>query len=338
MLRQVTDLFMATSEQARAPAAEAFDGVMDALCADMEAAVRAELAERLAPVADAPRGLVRRLAADDIAVAEPLLRRSQALAEADLLNVVRSQGQAHLRAVSQRPALPVTVSDVIVERGDDTTLGVLLENQTAALSRRAAEAVIDRAQANPALHQAVVDRQNLPPDLLNEMYFAVEARLRRKIAAKNAALDPAALEAALSAGRTRVAVADGVLPPDYADAELYVRGLAASGGVLAHSLPGMLRRGERTRFIVALAEIADIDFAPLARVVGKADLDALAVVCKAADLDRAMFLTLAVLIDGTEAALSKAETYGGLYAKLPRETANRTLRFWRLRRETDLAA
>ena len=51
-------------------------------------------------------------------------------------------------------------------------------------------------------------------DLLNEMYFVVEARLRARILEQNARLDPALLEAALAAGRTRVATSDGALPPD----------------------------------------------------------------------------------------------------------------------------
>ena len=74
--------------------------------------------------------------------------------------------------------------DVIVERGDDTTLGVLLQNETAVLSRRSAETVVDRASVNPDLHAAVVNRHNLPVDLLNEMYFVVEAKLRETITAR----------------------------------------------------------------------------------------------------------------------------------------------------------
>ena len=68
------------------------------------------------------------------------------------------------------------------------------------------------------------------------------------------------------------------------------------------------------------------------------DLDALAVVCKAADFDRALFLTFTVLILEPGQARRKAEEYGALYAKLPRDTALRTLRFWRMRRQTGTIA
>ena len=89
-------------------------------------------------------------------MAAPVLSRSSVLTDTDLLEVVNKRGQDYLRAVSRRVDLSETVSDVIVERGDDTTLGVLLQNETAVLSRRSAETVVDRASVNPDLHAAVV--------------------------------------------------------------------------------------------------------------------------------------------------------------------------------------
>ena len=51
----------------------------------------------------------------------------------------------------------------------------------------------------------------MPLDLLNEMYFVVEARLRDQILARNSELDPADLDAALARGRKSVAARDGAL-------------------------------------------------------------------------------------------------------------------------------
>mgnify|MGYP006189384601 CR=1 FL=1 len=63
------------------------------------------------------------------------------------------------------------------------------------------------------------------------------------------------------------------------------------------------------------------------------DLDALAVVCKGADLDRALFLTYAVvLLNDDGDAMGKAHAYARMYADLNRDAALRTLRFWRMRR------
>ena len=62
------------------------------------------------------------------------------LTEDDLLRVARTRDQDHLRAISRRDTVPVSVSDAIVERGDDATLSVLLSNDRAELSRAAHEA------------------------------------------------------------------------------------------------------------------------------------------------------------------------------------------------------
>jgi uncharacterized protein (DUF2336 family) len=339
LLRGITDLFFSGEGRGSAEIA-LFDDVLGQLAGEMEVAVRAELAERMAQGDPAPMGLMRSLAADTIEVARPVLQHSRALSDADLLQVARTHGQDHLRAISQRPSVSAAVSDAIVERGDDQTLGVLLRNEGAALSRQAHERAVDRAAANPDLHEAVVSRQSLPPDLLNEMYFVVEAQLRDRILARNAAIDPAQLDAALAAGRKRVALNDGALPADYAEAERAVRAMKARGEINPRTLAAMLRNRETTRFLVALSELADIDFHTARRILERKELDALAIVCRAADFDRSLFLTFTVLIlDRDDDAMARAKAHGDLYSALPRDAALRTIRFWRMRRSTgDVAA
>jgi uncharacterized protein (DUF2336 family) len=339
LLRGVTDLFFAADGHGDVEMG-LFDDVMGQLAGEMEEAVRIELAERLGATATPPPTLTRTLASDSIAIARPILEGAPQLSEADLLHVARTQGQDHLRAISQRPVVPSLVSDAIVERGDDTTLGVLLRNEGAVLSRQAHEAAVDRAAANPALHEAVIDRKAMPMDLLNEMYFVAEARLRDRIMERNADVDPAILEAALKAGRNRVAAGDGALPADYQAAVDEIVALKLRGAITPQALVAMLRSNRTSQFLVALAELADIDFHTARRILERRELDALAIVCKAADFDRSLFLTFAVLIlDRDSNALGRAREYGELYETLARDVAQRTIRFWRMRRQTgDVAA
>jgi uncharacterized protein (DUF2336 family) len=334
LLRAVTDLFFEDDDQPPGQVAM-FDHLMVQLTADMEQAVRAELSIRLAGSRmPPPPSIARHLAGDEIAVAAPMLASSTALSDEDLLEVARTRGQDHLRAIAGRTTVPSAVSDVIVERSDDATLAVLLRNGGAALSRDAHEAAVDRAAQNPQLHEAVVSRTTLPIDLLNDMYFTVEARLRQQILQRNASIDPDELDAALKAGRQRVAVRDGALPSDYAGSERAVRMLKATGGFEPPALAGMLRAKQTTRFLICLAEMADIDFHTASRIIEKAELDMLAVVCRAADFDRALFLTLVMLIvDTSPNAMGKAGKYGDLYTALPADTARRTVQFWKTRRQ-----
>lgn len=332
LLRELTDHFFGAAART-----EAEDGLYGAVLArladDMETAVRAELATRFASAPDAPRTLIRRLANDEASVAAPVLSNSPVLTDEDLLGVVRRHGQDHLRAVSARASVSEAVSDVIVERGDDETLGTLLRNDGARLSRQASETAVERARANPALHEPAVSRADLPPDLLNDMYFVVEARLRSRILEQNARMDPALLESALAAGRARVATDDGSLPADYSECLAYVEELRAAGQLTPQMLARFLRSGGRTSFLIALAQLSDIDFHTARQIVDRRELDALAVVCKAADLDRALFLTYAVVLLNTDGdAMGKARAYAGMYNDLTVEAAQRTLRFWRMRK------
>jgi uncharacterized protein (DUF2336 family) len=190
------------------------------------------------------------------------------------------------------------------------------------------------------LHAVLVNRASLPVDLLNEMYFVVEARLRDTILQRNAQVDPTALEAALSTGRKRLAARDGALPADYGEAEKAVANLRQRGAVTPSVLAGFLRSRETTKFLVALSEMAEIDFHTARRILERRDLDALSIVCKAASFDRSLYLTFAVLIlERDSNAMGRAREYGELYDALTRETAQRTIRFWRVRRQTgDIAA
>lgn len=334
VLRELTNSFFGVSGLGEVET-EAFGVILAEVARDMEAAVRAELAERFGPALQAPRGLVRTLADDsEAAVATAVLRASPLLTDEDLLPVVLKHGQDHLRAVSARPQVSEAVSDVIVARGDDETLGTLLRNDCANLSRRASEAAVERAKLNPALHEVTVNRASLPPDLLNEMYFVVEIRLRQTILEQNARMDPVLLESALRQGRVQVATRDGVLPEDYAETLAKIEQLQAANRLTPSVLAGLMRGKSKTAFLIALARLADVDFHTARQVVERRELDALAVVCRAADLDRALFLTCAlVLLNEDGDALGKASSYAELYAALGRDTAQRTIRFWRLRRE-----
>ena len=68
-----------------------FDVILSKVTESVEIALRAEIAEKLADVPNAPRNLIRQLAHDEISVAQPILERSLALSEDDLVRVIRQR-------------------------------------------------------------------------------------------------------------------------------------------------------------------------------------------------------------------------------------------------------
>ena len=99
-----------------------------------------------------------------------------------------------------------------------------------------------------------------------------------------------------------------------------------------------MRAGQRARFAAGLARLCGVETATVERVVQRRDVELLAILCRAIEMDRPMFLSLAVmLLDGRD-GMERAGALGKLYAELSQEAAQRTVRFWRVRCEGEALA
>ena len=115
ILSRVTDLFVNNAENYSEEQIGVFDDVMARLVSAIETKARAKLAQRLAPIANAPSNVIHMLAFDDdIEVARPVLSLSERLDERDLLISAGTKSQKHLFAISRRR---------IAERGGDQRSG-----------------------------------------------------------------------------------------------------------------------------------------------------------------------------------------------------------------------
>ncbi len=88
LLRDVTDLFFATAESRTDREAELFDDILCSIAQEMPPEALVSLSKRFATATQAPPELVKRLAQSEIAVAEPLLKRSRQLSDEDLISIV----------------------------------------------------------------------------------------------------------------------------------------------------------------------------------------------------------------------------------------------------------
>jgi uncharacterized protein (DUF2336 family) len=309
-----------------------FDDVLQLVAAEMQDNVLAELAHQFADALDAPVGLMRDLANHAFEIAGPVLERSHVLDEQTLLQIVNYQSQQHIKAVAQRDNVSETLSDAIVRFGDDHALDALMRNDGAEVSRTSMEAAVDRARRNALLHEAVVERRDLPLDLLNEMYFVVETRLRDQILDRNASVDPKTLDAALSNARERVKSAVGNLDAETKNAMAFIQSKKNAGELNARLLVSLYREAKRMHFLYGLAEVTNLDHETVAGLLERQDIDGLAMICRASNIERPLFVTLAVLTCGGEEAMDKAEEFGRLYNNVPIEAAQRAMRFLKVRK------
>lgn len=332
LLREVTDLFFETSGSRNARESALFDDVLQLVAAEMQDTVLAELAELFADAPDAPTGLMRDLANHSFEIAAPVLQRSKALDEQTLLQIVNYQSQNHIKAVAARPDVTETLSDAIVRFGDDNALDALIRNDTARISRGSMEAAVDRARRNTFLHEAVVRRQDLPLDLLNEMYFVVESTLRDQILARNASVDPKTLDEALSKARNRMRRSVGDMNAEAKNAMAFIQSKRNNGELNARLLVSLYREAKQTHFLYGLAEMTNLDIDTVADLIERRDIDGLAMICRASNIERPLFVTLAVLACGGDEAMARAEEFGRMYNGVPVEAAQRAMRFFKVRK------
>jgi uncharacterized protein (DUF2336 family) len=333
LLRQITDLLCNDAAMRTAANCSAFDEIAVAVVSDLKFEARSEIARMMAATTLPLGRTVRELAMDEIEVARPVLEFSTALSENDLLDVTASQSQDHLMAVSRRSSIGERVSDALVSRGEDRVVVSLLSNRGATIGRDTYERVAERAQDSPILQAPLVRREGVPLDLLNDLYVSVASELREEILKQNENVSPAELEAALERSRKRVAKAYGGLPDDLEIAQLELRKIERMNQLQPPLLVRLMREGaqSRTLFLLALANLTEADYHVVRRLVEARDIDALALLCRAAGFDRPLFVTLSLLVVSEDGSRPKLEEFGKLYERVPVIAAQRAVRFWKVR-------
>ena len=98
-------------------------------------------------------------------------------------------------------------------------------------------------------------------------------------------------------------------------------------------LARLLREREYSKFYAAFAEMTGVDYVAARRAIKQESIDPLALICKSAGFDKALFVTLAVLRHAAgEDAFRDARELGQLYDAISADDAARAMRFWRMRK------
>lgn len=332
LLLQVSEMLVKNPEVRSDASCAAFDEIAVSIVKDLNPEARSEIAQVLAASALPVERTLRRFATDEIEVARPVLEQS-ALSEGDLLDVVASTSQDHLMAISKRSTLGERVSDALTKRGDDHVVASLLTNKGAEIGREAYERVAERAATSPILQAPLVRRQGVPLDLLNDLYVSVTPESRAEILKQYENVSPDELEAALQRSHTHVGKAHSELTEDMETANITIRKLEREGDLKPQLLVRFMREGgkSRTLFLLMFAKLTDVDYERVRQVIDARDVDAMALLCRAAGFDRPLFLTLSLLVVGDHEGRANLERFAALYERVPVQAAQRAIRFWKVR-------
>ncbi len=319
----------------------AFAALVDGLLDGAGAVERRRVALALAPRADTPPDIARRLATDSIEIAEAMIERSPVLTSSDLVEIMRC-GPAHVGCVGRRLDLAPDVAAVLI----DTAIATPEPPPVVAGARRRADRRIEAA-APPAPKPVSIEssREPAPHDIespaLPPPMFRVPVRDTPSTAPSSGrtaeakpeaprsgtrlpsglafvALDTAARWRALQAAALEAAVG-APLPRDPAtDAEL-----------LGERLLTALIADDRDFFLTALRDHLGLETGLVDAVLDEPSGEALAVLLIAAGIGEIRATTILLHHLGQAATLGMLQDLVALIERTSRRAAERLVAGWR---------
>jgi uncharacterized protein (DUF2336 family) len=166
IMREVTDLFVEGADNYSVHQFAVFDDIICRLIDHNGPPAVIEVSQKLAPCGKGPVNVVRRLSSEsDLAISGPFLKNCENVPEADLIQYVKTKRMEYLTLIATRPNLSSSVTDVLLERGDDEVRKIVLRNFGAKISDNGFVKLISEGRKKPAIAEMVAVREDLPEEL-----------------------------------------------------------------------------------------------------------------------------------------------------------------------------
>jgi uncharacterized protein (DUF2336 family) len=339
--RRVTELFLSSAGSFNDEQIALFDDVLERLIgtielraiADMGARVAlAEISAQLAPIAQAPPSVIRRLANnDEIRIAGPVLQESARLDDGDLVKIASAKGEPHLLAVAGRWWLKEIVTDALLARRYPSVAKRLAANPGARVSGPGFAIIVGQAESNPELAVSVGVRVDLPSDLRRELLRSATDAVRTRLLSRAPPHLFEEIQSAIAAVTVGVErEMSGVR--DFEGAKRAIANLKASGQLNEATLLNFARHRRYEEAVAALAALSGSTVEVIRPLMQSLREDGLLVPCKAAQLS---WETTAAVLESRFAtgAMKPADVARAKsnFARMTAENARRTLRFWQVR-------
>src|SRR5450631_2092634 len=340
-VRRVTDLFLASAGSFNGEQIELFDGVLERLVKTIEIRAIAEISARialaemssqLAPIAQAPPVVVRRLARhDEISVAGPVLKESARLSEEDLVEIAETKGEQHLLAISGRWWLKEVITDALLARRYPTVSRRVVSNPGARVSAAGFAIVVAQAESDPELAIETGIRVDLPSGLRRQLLRNATEAVRSRLLSR---APPHIFEEIRSAIAAVTAGADREMSNvrDFTTAKRLVARLKNNGELNEAALFGFAKQRKYEETVAALAELSRSTIEIIRPLMQSLRDDGVLFPCRAAELS---WETVSAVLESRfatgsmaphELARTKAQ-----FTKITPENARRLLRFWQVR-------
>ncbi len=329
LLKSISELFTDGAETYSDVETELFSDILCRLIDQVSVDVRADMSQQMAPEARTPRAVALRLASDEaLSVSGVMLEKSPVLTDSDLRAIASSQSQGHLLAITRRENLSETVTEVLAARGNEAVLEGVTNNATARFSDLGLQHLATRGLDYPQVLKALSQRADMPPARLMRAISSLDAGGRAKLQSLAATSPDFAamlvMEATEAAHRRKE------------DLRHEVASLVRRMKMGMMTLDECIARYARDRRMEALVELlsqaGDLEETHIFNVMNQVNDFGLAVVCRSLGVGDKAYSKLSLMrAEHLHLAPADAEGWGRNYAELDKESADRALRFHRVR-------
>lgn len=331
-LRRITALFLDGAPSFNDDHVALFDDVIGFLIAEIEAKALAELARRLAPVPNAPAGVVSTLAkSDDISVAGPLLQQAR-LDDPDLVQIAETKSQAHLLALSMRKGLSAAVSDILASRGDRDVAHSIATNQGARLSESGFSTLVKRAEQDGVLAEKVGMRPDIPPRLFRQLLVQASDVVQKRLLAHAKPETQAEIRKVLA--KVTDEVAAKAAPRNYTAALAAVRDLHKERKLGEADIVAYANSGKYEETIAALATLCAVPVEVVDRLMSGERADPVLILARAAGFGWPTVRAVMCARPGGRPSTQVLDDSFANFERLTAATAQRVVRFWQVRQGT----
>ncbi|MBM3591246.1 MAG: DUF2336 domain-containing protein [Alphaproteobacteria bacterium] len=194
LARRVADILPTLTSSTHDRLAQVVQPIILRLTEDTVAQIRFIIADAIENLSNVPREAALRLAMDsEIRVAEPVIRLSPLLTEADLLMLLEAPpSAATAQAVARRAGIGEAVTDALIAQGDRIAICLMLENTSSKIRAVSLDDVLNRARFNPEWLPSLMARPALTPDTAIRIAGVVAESLLRPLM-QRPDVDPALL-------------------------------------------------------------------------------------------------------------------------------------------------
>lgn len=291
---------------------ELVSDVLISLLRQAERDLRAALAERLSAMESVPLRMILHLANDEIMVADPVLRKSPALYDMDLIYLIKSHGSEHWQSIARRETLGEAVIDALVDTGDLQTEIALSENKSITLTQHAINILVEMAKESDSLAKPLLQRKDLPAEVTAKLYQYAGEEIKRYIiqnrhGAGIKAVDDIVLEL------SRATVSDFTPSAQMIEAaENMIRRDLLRPDIMIENL----KRGQIASFIAQFSAYTSLPLATVQDMVKQESGQGLAIACKAAGIVKPDFTNIFLLTHKARAGGERTVNQYGLMQAL----------------------